>query len=349
MNSFKEFLLEVTMRDAIRTFQLKSNFTANDVKAKYRQLSKENHPDRGGSTEAMKDINVAYDLLKTISVNTSTKEEDDYSSENFKKMWNDTAIHVIRDLVKNLDIDTYKTYFETTFNEQFNVKINKVYPDDQDIANVGTGFRFKTFYDSSYNIKFSNNNNTKVFELNIFVNIADVVKQANRKGLSSSKTTYPMSIITFAYMDSRRVKITSRDYTYANRKSIFTKPDTIFPKSKINKKKKKTLFRKASMLASLKAELQADVSGDFYFLKTGDGNKYIAVYRNVFMRTAMWNIHSIQEKNERGRYINTKQNIKHLSLPESEDTLDIFRKLMSLSIKDGLKLIEVEYNKLINA
>lgn len=40
------------------------HLTPDELKAKYRTLSLQNHPDRGGSVEMMQDVNQAYDLLK---------------------------------------------------------------------------------------------------------------------------------------------------------------------------------------------------------------------------------------------------------------------------------------------
>lgn len=48
-------------------FNLDSFATLDEVKARYRELAKANHPDIGGDATAMITINTAYELLKTQS------------------------------------------------------------------------------------------------------------------------------------------------------------------------------------------------------------------------------------------------------------------------------------------
>ncbi|MDB4431375.1 J domain-containing protein [Pseudomonadales bacterium] len=70
------------------------------IKNKYRQLAKENHPDLGGCEEAMKAINNAYELaLKSCEGQTQTKKDGKtwtyrYNPENEK-----VAMHKILELI----------------------------------------------------------------------------------------------------------------------------------------------------------------------------------------------------------------------------------------------------------
>jgi hypothetical protein len=55
--------------------------TLDELKAEYRRLAKENHPDLGGDTETMKEINAEFDLLfriyeKKATVKTSSAEPE---------------------------------------------------------------------------------------------------------------------------------------------------------------------------------------------------------------------------------------------------------------------------------
>ncbi|MEX2236512.1 MAG: J domain-containing protein [Dehalococcoidia bacterium] len=51
------------MRDPFEVLGLPSSATRDEVRARYRELARQHHPDAGGGTERMAEINSAYDLL----------------------------------------------------------------------------------------------------------------------------------------------------------------------------------------------------------------------------------------------------------------------------------------------
>ena len=65
--SFKEWLEEAEMdpKSALQVFGL-ADFpkSMGELKSLYKKLALNNHPDRGGSLETMKDINLANEVLK---------------------------------------------------------------------------------------------------------------------------------------------------------------------------------------------------------------------------------------------------------------------------------------------
>ena len=67
MKTFREYLEEAEMdpRTALQIFGL-ADFpkTESELKQLYKKLAMQNHPDRGGSLEKMKDINLANEVLK---------------------------------------------------------------------------------------------------------------------------------------------------------------------------------------------------------------------------------------------------------------------------------------------
>ena len=75
MKTFSEYLAEAVMtpQAALKIFGL-ADFpkTADELKRLHKKLAMQNHPDRGGSLEKMKDINTANDVLKKY-VGTSFK------------------------------------------------------------------------------------------------------------------------------------------------------------------------------------------------------------------------------------------------------------------------------------
>ena len=71
-----------------------------ELKKEYRRLALENHPDKGGSTEVMQQINVEFERLHeiwkndtTISANASGYEND-YAGASAKEYLNDEIRHL---------------------------------------------------------------------------------------------------------------------------------------------------------------------------------------------------------------------------------------------------------------
>ena len=352
MKGFKVFLYEMSIMDARKVMGFKSSFSAKELKAKYRRLSMKNHPDRGGDADLMKDINVAYELLKgdgnTTQGSTYSSSSNKYDQnfyDDLNKKYNDTAVIIREDLIKNLDVKEYVRYFEKIFDEPFTYRVTKIYPTNDEINRLNGGNRTSSVYNVFYEVSFSNSTKTKVFDLGLSVSLNDLMKKST--GLGASNTTYPICVHTFAYMDSRKVKITSRDYTNTTKKNVFTKPNTVFPKSKIVGKKKGK-FKKSHMISALKVELQAIQKGDFYYIDTADG-KFIGIYRTVMMRTPIWVVNGVYEPNERNtRMINVKDyDVKIMSFPETEEFLDTLRQVKRLSTKQAIKLLDTEYRKYI--
>ena len=65
--------------EALKLFGLTSNFTKDELKKRYLELSKKYHPDLNGDEEMMKKINLAYEVLKNDSFQyKTTKEQINY-------------------------------------------------------------------------------------------------------------------------------------------------------------------------------------------------------------------------------------------------------------------------------
>ena len=64
--------------------------TIDEVKALYRTLAKQHHPDRGGSTETMQAINIEYafvcaKILKGENISTAETEEEILKAEKYRE------------------------------------------------------------------------------------------------------------------------------------------------------------------------------------------------------------------------------------------------------------------------
>ena len=74
--------------------------TLEELRKEYRKLVKENHPDNGGSEEAIKAINVEYEYYFNILKNNDTKE-----NANKYNMTEDEMLRNVINAIINLNID----------------------------------------------------------------------------------------------------------------------------------------------------------------------------------------------------------------------------------------------------
>lgn len=70
--------------EALKLFGFTSNFTKEELKKKYLELSKKYHPDLNGDEEMMKKINSAYEVLKSHSVSSDLVKYYDSLKERLK-------------------------------------------------------------------------------------------------------------------------------------------------------------------------------------------------------------------------------------------------------------------------
>ncbi len=337
MLGFDKFLIEMNVQDAMKVLGLDSGFSAADLKKAFRRASSANHPDKGGSTDKMQQVNRANDLL---SKNVGHQKVDD-SRETFNKEWRDIAVMVRNDLKKNLNIAAYTSHFKKVYGVDFVATVKLLSPSDDEIKKMATPrFRNTTSVPHyvNYKIEWATAGRDKVLELGISVYMANLFGSG---GLASPGTTYQMGVSTFAYNNGRKLKITARDYDHTAKKSVFTKPETVFPAKKLVKKKP-TKFKKSDMLSALKAELKAPLSGDMWYIPLKD-DKFLGINRMTWNRQAIWNVDGIWVQSS--KFSKKREKGIHSSFDESEATLDIFRKVARGNSQSAIKLIDSEYKK----
>lgn len=74
--------------EALKLFGFTGNFTKEELKKRYLELSKKYHPDLNGDEEMMKKINLAYEVLKNDSFQYKTAKEQDNYDELLIKYYN---------------------------------------------------------------------------------------------------------------------------------------------------------------------------------------------------------------------------------------------------------------------
>ena len=68
--------------EALKLFGFTGEFTEENLRKKYLELSKKYHPDMGGSDEMMKAVNTAYDTLKGKPINCDSSYYNTLKEEN---------------------------------------------------------------------------------------------------------------------------------------------------------------------------------------------------------------------------------------------------------------------------
>jgi len=59
-----KFVASADRSDALKTMELEEGVSYEQIKARYRLLAMQHHPDRGGSAEKLAEVNQAMDILK---------------------------------------------------------------------------------------------------------------------------------------------------------------------------------------------------------------------------------------------------------------------------------------------
>ncbi|ENX12419.1 hypothetical protein F894_02950 [Acinetobacter sp. CIP 51.11] len=65
----------------------------DELKFQYKKLAFKNHPDRGGKTEVMQEINSEYEQLLNRIINEASKDQYQDSSENGRGFWSSRSEH----------------------------------------------------------------------------------------------------------------------------------------------------------------------------------------------------------------------------------------------------------------
>jgi len=65
----------------------------DELKLQYKKLAFKNHPDRGGKTEVMQEINNEYEQLLNRIINEASKDQYQDSSENGRGFWSSRSEH----------------------------------------------------------------------------------------------------------------------------------------------------------------------------------------------------------------------------------------------------------------
>lgn len=307
MKSFLEFLIEMSIEDAMKLFGIKEIPSSKEELNKYfKKLALKNHPDLGGSEETMKLINQAKEILdKNIDYNhrdykpVKPREKD----PDYQKKY-DYTLDLIEHTLLKFNGEVYKKYLESIFGTTFNVKIEYDSPRLR-IKNVKNWL--KNYI--TLEMELSDLERDKVFILTFTADVLHIYNQIfNKKGLSSEDKTFDMMHSCFVYVDGKKQVITKEKYISTSDAKIFDDPTILLPKTKMIKLakgdvRKNSKLSKRDFEAMFKSKFNGyknDVGGSqtYYYIPIND---YVVVlWRSVFSyqrtRIAWYSLYAIGKK-----------------------------------------------------
>jgi len=249
----------LTVPEAMAIFGITGSVDEEELKKIYKKLSFANHPDHGGSTDKMQDINQAYDLLKKNVGNTSSTKTYTYTDADRaadKKKAEAAYERKKKMFEEDYDQEKMKDYLQQFMQEPL-IAEPLVFP--------------KGYYNDNFTAysKIHTSDNKTYFEIYFSV------EETNKGGLSytgidEKDILFSVSTSTSIYHAARSFKIGQSRYNWqAGRKSLLD-PKEIFPPVKIKKilsGEKKKLFRRADMELGMKRELPyVNFDKDIYFI-----------------------------------------------------------------------------------
>lgn len=347
LKSFLEFLIEMSLDDAMKLFGLNEiPSSQEDLNKHFKKLALKHHPDLGGSEETMKLINQAKDLLDknlgrkyTSYARNSSKSKTTAETDLNERMAH--VIDVIFQTYDNFDVNAYKQYIELIFGVPFTVK-KELSPNTKDVSS-------KTMF-YSMNLEFSDKERDRIIILHFTIDKYKVHDDIYlRKGLSSNENTFSILMGSYIYVNGKKQVLTKDKYVRVNDSKIFTVPSILLPKTKLTKIAKGEV-RKNSKLAKRDFEAMftqkfdgkiISSSGSYSLYAITLNDSVVEISRNVLSdygnprnKFSWYNLEGVHDLPEKKfsyykklydkRYI--IDNYKHYTLPENQDTFDFFVK-----------------------
>ena len=291
MKSFVEFLIEMSLDDAMKLFGIKEiPSNKEELNKHFKKLALKHHPDLGGSEETMKLLNQAKELLdKNLGKKGSSSyvsPEEYRKAKATKQAEKDKQYEVVDKLIlkefAKFDEKLYKEYLDKAFGISFTAKKEvKILKD----------------YWYSYRkliMEFADEGRDKVFELSFMVNEEDLRREMFDKnsGLTSTNNTLNIGITSFVYLDGKKQVLVKERFIKSSDVKIFTDPTILLPKTKIAKlakgePRKNSKVAKRDFEAMFKAKFDATMESSgaqrWYFIPV---NEYVVVlYRTTGLGT----------------------------------------------------------------
>ena len=147
------FLIEMSAAEAEQILGLSGRYSASEVKSSYRKMSLKHHPDKGGSTEMMKKVNAAYEMLKKGSSSRnsrpsrSSSESMGEKTEQVEKQLDKVMRSASKEIIRRMKKFTGLSFKVKSFKIERSLKPLKVLAEMKLIAKNNDGGYDNIFFD----------------------------------------------------------------------------------------------------------------------------------------------------------------------------------------------------------
>ena len=350
MKSFIDWLLEASMTvyDALKVFGLgQPPETIQDLNALYKKLAMTCHPDHGGSTRQMQELNAARDILKRNigaegfgrSSSAKTPSNSDMFNFNSRIERHKIICAAMMKFFKGFKKAVYKKYFEDLFGKEFTV--NVVVSENKDsIGLAGPSLKMEAF---SFNRE-------DVFTLTLTTKMLDAEYDVYKgKGLGGADVTFGYWVDATAFTGGKN-QVVARGIRHDKADSApLTKPESVFPKARMQKIAAGKIrtgakLKKRDFMSMFVDKWQCDFRGDNTWLFTYTNNpkgvdSSFSITRNVVSRMPVYSITCVfYERDNLSKYgawwpAKDAPKIACGYLPENEETYRFLESIFAYARK----------------
>lgn len=232
MKGFLDWLLEASMDvpSALRIFGMsKPPETEKELNALYKKLAMSRHPDHGGSTRQMQELNAAKEVLKKAigketffnGKSVSAAEMKTASAERKKAIAKE-----MEKLFRKLDGKAYKAWFEKLFQKPFKVEV--VHGTEKSL--------YGSFPSPMVELTASSEGSAEVFHCRMTANMFDSeMTLLQGSGLGGKDVTFSYVISADALVGGKRQAIVKSRQVSKSYASPMTDPSVVFPEARMKK------------------------------------------------------------------------------------------------------------------
>lgn len=302
----------MTSEEAGKILGLSAKATAEEVRAAYRKASMSAHPDRGGSTEAMQNVNAAYDLLKGGFQGAVANRWEEYKAR--KEAYEQAGAQLKDWFVRMFKPENFQKYFKEIFGQDFDVEYKEQTKGLDSYA--GGVWNFKSLDGEVW------------FEYRLSAFVAGYFHDRQRM-ISGNPDSVPVAFqLSVDYMtNNRKQVIKARDYSSKTDAAILWNPELTFPRDKLVKgmKNKSSKFTRRHFDTALKAKWRVTQNKDHYYIRTSSGVE-IVFWRSTFLGMAAYSFLDARDLNQKG----VRERLSG-TFPETEAALtgliDLFKRI----------------------
>ena len=350
MKSFRDWLLEAAMDmpKALEVFGLSQPpKSGEELKALYKKLAMSRHPDRGGSTLQMQELNAARDFLSRHVGGTYAKgaagrnakaEEYKARREGFEKV----VAAAVAKFFKGIDAEAYRKYFEELFGKPFKTEL----------VHSEASSMFSSVKNPVLDLKIFSDGCADVFTMHLAGAISDSVDDLMKgNGLANPNVVFGYYIAADALTGGKKQVVVKQVYRKKAEASILTDPSVVFPKARMQKLASGTVRKNSSLKKrdfdavfqnKWGCEKNSDGSWMYVFEDSAKAESHLAfcIERFTLMRKGVYQVSSCCYEKKAGvkfaywKKMNGAVKADCKFLPECAETMEFFEKLFAYAKKN---------------